>query len=87
MGKISIYPIFNRGLQSSDKLNKDGKALVYLRVIMNRTPYHIKLDNIYLKPDQWNTKKHEVKNHPQAIAFNAEIANKISLLNSPKGFD
>jgi integrase len=82
MGKISIYPVYNRGLQSSEKLNKDGKALVYLRVIMNRVPNHIKLDNIYLKPNQWNAKKHEVKNHPQATAFNAEITNKISLLQN-----
>jgi integrase len=82
MGKISIYPVFNRGLKSSDKLNKSGKALVYIRVIMNREQFHISLDNLYIQPNQWDFNRRKVKNHPLALDYNAEISQKISLLES-----
>ena len=50
--------IFNR----KNKLNQQGKAVVQVRAYCNRETRFFST-NIYIAPNEWNTKKMEIRNH------------------------
>lgn len=65
MEKISYSLVFNR----KKKLNKKGMALVQVEAYLNRRKIYFST-KVYLKPEQWDTKRRMVKNHPNADGLN-----------------
>lgn len=65
MEKISYSLVFNRKKQ----LNKKGIALVQVEAYLNKKKIYFST-RIYLKPEQWDTKRRIVKDHPNAEALN-----------------
>lgn len=65
MEKISYNLVFNR----KKKLNKKGMALVQVEAYLNRRKMYFST-KIYLKVDQWDTKRKMVKSHPNADVLN-----------------
>lgn len=65
MEKISYNLVFNR----KKRLNKKGMALVQVEAYLNRKKIYFST-KIYLKPDQWDSKRRMVKNHPNADVLN-----------------
>lgn len=65
MEKIIYNLVFNR----KKGLNKKGMALVQVEAYLNRKKKYFST-KVYLKPDQWDSKRRIVKNHPNAEALN-----------------
>lgn len=65
MEKIIYSLVFNR----KKSLNKKGMALVQVEAYLNRKKKYFST-KVYLKPDQWDSRKRSVKNHPNAEALN-----------------
>lgn len=63
--------IFNR----KGKLNSEGRALIQLRVTINRVTRFVST-GVYVKPDEWSEKTNRIIKHPQATKLNA-IINKV----------
>lgn len=53
-------------------LNKKGMALVQIEAYLDRKKKYFST-KVYLRPEQWDTKKRVVKNHPNADALNRLI--------------
>lgn len=56
MEKISYNLVFNR----KKRLNKKGMALVQVEAYLNRRKIYFST-KIYLKPEQWDTKRRNVE--------------------------
>ena len=65
MEKISYSLVFNR----KKKLNMKGMALVQVEAYLNRKKIYFST-KVYLKPEQWDSKRRMVKSHPNADAIN-----------------
>lgn len=65
MEKIIYNLVFNR----KKVLNKKGMALVQVEAYLKRKKKYFST-KVYLKPEQWDSKKRIVKNHPNAEALN-----------------
>lgn len=65
MEKIIYNLVFNR----KKGLNKKGMALVQVEAYLKRKKKYFST-KVYLKPDQWDSKRRIVKNHPNAEALN-----------------
>ena len=68
MNKIIYSLVYNR----KKCLNKKGMALVQVEAYLDRKKKYFST-RVYLKPEQWDTKKLVVKNHPNADALNRLI--------------
>ncbi len=60
--------VFNR----KNKLNKNGQALIQLETYLNGKRKYFST-GIYITPDQWDKKKHIIKNHPQSQQLNWQL--------------
>lgn len=65
MEKISYKLVFNR----KKKFNDQGRALVQVEAYLNKKKMYFST-RIYLKPEQWDTKRRMVKKHPNADGLN-----------------
>lgn len=65
MEKITYNLVFNR----KKKLNQKGMALVQVEAYLCRKKVYFST-KVYLKPDQWDSKRRIIKNHPNAEALN-----------------
>lgn len=65
MEKISYNLVFNR----KKSLNKKGLALVQVETYLNRKKMYFST-KVYLKPEQWDSKRRMVKGHPNADGLN-----------------
>lgn len=68
MNKIVYNLVYNRKKQ----LNKKGMALVQVEAYLSGKKKYFST-NVYLKPEQWDSKRLVVKNHPNADALNRMI--------------
>lgn len=70
--------VYNR----KNKLNKDGEALVQIRVYYKRENKYLST-GIYLLPKQWDPKRNEVsQHHPEADELNRELQAHIEKLKT-----
>ncbi|WP_420187188.1 site-specific integrase [Bacteroides pyogenes] len=65
MEKISYKLVFNR----KKKLNNQGVALVQVEAYLNKKKMYFST-RVYLKPEQWDTRRRIVKRHPNADGLN-----------------
>lgn len=65
--------IFNVVYNRKKRLLSDGTALVQIEAYMYGKKKYFST-SIYLTPDQWDNKHRKVKNHPNAIKLNKQIA-------------
>lgn len=65
MEKITYNLVFNR----KKKLNKKGMALIQVEAYLNRKKVYFST-KVYLKPDQWDSKRRMIRNHPNSDALN-----------------
>lgn len=75
MEKISYKLVFNR----TKKLNKMGMALVQVEAYLNSRKRYFST-KIYLKPNQWDTKRSMVKNHPNSNVLNQMLYRHIAAI-------
>ena len=75
MEKISYNFVFNR----KKSLNKKGMALVQVEAYLNRKKIYFST-KVYLKPDQWDSKRKIVRNHPNAEVLNRMLYDRISAI-------
>lgn len=68
MRKISYRPVFNRKKQ----LNTQGMALLQVEAYLEKRKAYFST-HIYLLPEQWDSRKKMVKQHPHAEALNYQI--------------
>lgn len=68
MSKIIYNLVYNR----KKCLNKKGMALVQVEAYLDRKKKYFST-KVYLRPEQWDSKKMIVKNHPNAEALNRLI--------------
>ncbi|MBO4984918.1 MAG: site-specific integrase [Bacteroides sp.] len=68
MDKIIYSVVFNR----KNKLNKKGTALVQVEAYLRGKKKYFST-KVYLRPDQWDSKRSLVKNHPNAAGLNRLI--------------
>ena len=73
MNKIIYSLIFNR----KKSLNNKGMALLQIQAYLQRKKKYFST-NIYLKPEQWDSRKQQVKNHPHAEALNQMLYERMS---------
>jgi len=73
MKKITFAPIFNL----KKELNKNGEALITVKAYQDgRSKYFS--THLYVKPNQWDKRRLEIKNHPNEDIHNKQIQDKIS---------
>lgn len=65
MKKITFRPVFNR----KKTLNAHGTALLQIEAYLEGRKAYFST-HIYLKPEQWDKKKHTIKHHPHAETLN-----------------
>ena len=65
MEKINYNLVFNR----KKRLNRNGMALVQVEAYLSRKKMYFST-KVYLKPEQWDSKRRMVKNHPNAEVLN-----------------
>lgn len=65
MEKINYNLVFNR----KKRLNSKGMALVQVEAYLSRKKMYFST-KVYLKPEQWDSKRRMVKNHPNAEVLN-----------------
>lgn len=75
MGKIIYNLVYNR----KKCLNKKGMALVQVEAYLDRKKKYFST-KVYLKPEQWDTKKLVVKNHPNADVLNRLIYEYVAMI-------
>ena len=75
MGKISYSLVYNR----KKKLNKKGNALVQVEAYLNRRKIYFST-RVYLRPEQWDTKRRMVKEHPNKEALNRMLYGIVAIL-------
>lgn len=75
MGKIVYNLVYNR----KKRLNKKGMALVQVEAYLDRKKKYFST-KVYLKPEQWDSRKLIVKNHPNAEALNRMIYEFMALI-------
>lgn len=75
MGKIIYNLVYNR----KKCLNKKGMALVQVEAYLDRKKKYFST-KVYLKPEQWDTQKLVVKNHPNADALNRLIYEYVAMI-------
>lgn len=68
MSKIVYNLVYNR----KKRLNKKGMALVQVEAYLDKKKKYFST-NVYLKPEQWDSRRLVVKNHPNAEALNRMI--------------
>lgn len=68
MNKIVYKLVYNR----KKVLNRQGKALVQVEAYLDRRKKYFST-HIYLKPEQWDVRKEQVKKHPNAEALNRQL--------------
>jgi len=73
MEKAVFKPIYNR----KNELLPDGKALVQIEAYLNGKRKYV-TTSIYITPRQWDKKHQKVKDHPNDIRLNKQIADKIA---------
>ena len=77
MDKALYNVIFNR----KKKLLSNGTALVQVEVYIKGQKKYF-TTNIYLTPNQWDSKHRKVRNHPNAIRLNKQITDFIATLEN-----
>jgi hypothetical protein len=71
MASVKVFPRL-------DKINKVGKAPIYLRIIKNRRSKYISLD-VHIFPTEWNNTQGKVKSSARnASQINTYIAVKVA---------
>lgn len=75
MEKVIYNLVFNRKKQ----LNAEGKALIQVEAYLNKQKKYFST-KVYVKPCQWDVKRHAVKNHPNLEALNQYLADYVSRL-------
>lgn len=75
MSKIVYSLVYNR----KKRLNKKGVALVQVGTYLDGKKKYFST-GIYLKPEQWDGRKHIVRNHPNADALNRVICDFMALM-------
>lgn len=75
MSKIIYNLVYNR----KKCLNKKGMALVQVEAYLDRKKKYFST-KVYLRPEQWDTKKLIVRNHPNADALNRLIYEYMSMI-------
>jgi len=70
---------FNVVYNRKKKLLSDGTALVQIEAYLNLKKKYFST-GIYLTPDQWDNKHRKVRNHPNAIKVNRQIADFVAKL-------
>lgn len=75
MEKVIFNLVFNRKKQ----LNAEGKALIQVEAYLNRHKRYFST-KVYIKPCQWDSKRHSIKNHPNMDALNQYLQDYISEL-------
>lgn len=75
MGKIIYNLVYNR----KKCLNMKGMALVQVEAYLDRRKKYFST-KVYLKPEQWDTKKLVVRNHPNADALNRLIYEFVAMI-------
>lgn len=65
MRKINYRLVYNR----KKHLNKQGTALVQVEAYLLRRKVYFST-HVYLRPDQWDSRKKRIKNHPNCEALN-----------------
>jgi len=73
--------LFNVVYNRKKRLLSDGSALVQIEAYLSFKKKYF-TTGIYLNPDQWDGKHHKVKNHPNAIKINRQIADFVAKLQS-----
>ena len=68
MDKIVYKLVYNR----KKALNSKGEALVQVEAYQNRRKKYFST-HVYLKPEQWDARKGQVKRHPNAEALNRRL--------------
>lgn len=68
MRKISYRFVYNR----KKSLNERGTALVQVEAYLNKKKVYFST-HIYLRPEQWDTKKKIIKDHPNQEALNGML--------------
>lgn len=75
MKKIIYSLVFNR----RKKLTMQGTALLYVKATLNKKQKYFST-NIYLKPEQWDSKKQLIMDHPNAEALNQMLYEYIAFI-------
>lgn len=75
MNKIIYNLVFNR----RKKLTMQGTGLLYVRATLNKKQKYFST-NIYLKPEQWDSKKQLIMDHPNAEALNQMLYEYIAFI-------
>ncbi len=75
MNKIIYNLVFNK----RKKLTMQGTALVYVRATLGNKQKYFST-NIYLRPEQWDSKKQLIMNHPNAEALNQMLHEYIAFI-------
>jgi site-specific recombinase XerD len=73
MEKVLFNTVFNR----KKKLLSDGTALIQVEAYVRGKKKYFST-NIYITPDQWDKKHHQIKNHPNQIKLNKQIKDGIN---------
>ena len=69
MDKIVYRLVYNR----KKTLNARGLALVQVEAYQEKRKKYFST-HVYLKPEQWDARRRQVKNHPEAVALNYRLA-------------
>lgn len=75
MEKIIYNLVFNR----KKRLNRNGMALVQIEAYLSRKKMYFST-KVYLKPEQWDSKRRMVKNHPNANGLNRMLYEHIAAI-------
>ena len=75
MNKIVYKLVFNR----KKKLNAQGTALVQVEAYQDRQRKYFST-HVYLSPHQWDTRRQQVRNHPNADALNYRLRQMVTEL-------
>ncbi len=77
MANISIKRVFNR----TNKLDRNGEALIHFRIIIHRIPYYLST-GYRIKPGHWSDRKSEInRKHPNHRTWNKAILEMETSLN------
>lgn len=72
MEKVIYNLVFNR----KKRLNAEGKALIQVEAYLNKQKKYFST-KVYIKPNQWDSKRRIIKNHPNMEALNRHLHNTI----------
>lgn len=77
MNKAFYNVVYNR----RNSLLKDGTALIQIEAYCNGRKKHF-TTKIYITPEQWDKKHSKIKNHPNGIKLNKQIADLVTKMES-----